>query len=214
MRLFFEAFPVTSNTTILDVGGAMETWATLPVQPRITLINMPRAQEAFPGGGPSSGKVRGVAGDACLLPFCDRAFDIVFSNSVIEHVGGPERQRKFATEVRRVGKAYWVQTPNRYFFLETHLLTPFVHWLPAHVKEAVITRFSAWESLCHPSPGEKEYFIRHMLHDVRLLGPREMRNLFPDATLRQRALAWHDEIANCVVGWRILTGAAQSVARV
>ena len=64
------------------------------------------------------------------LPFGDGSFDFVFSNSAIEHLRTPERQRRFAVEVARVGKRYCVQTPNRWFPLESHLLTPWVHYLP------------------------------------------------------------------------------------
>ena len=71
-----------------------------------------------------------MAGDGRALPFRDEAFDVVFSNSVIEHVGDAASQRRFAREVARVGRAYWVQTPNRWFPVEQHLLTPLVHWLP------------------------------------------------------------------------------------
>jgi 2-polyprenyl-3-methyl-5-hydroxy-6-metoxy-1,4-benzoquinol methylase len=67
---------------------------------------------------------------AARSPSAARSFDIVFSNSVIEHVGDAESQQQFAHEIARVGRAYWVQTPNRRFPVEPHLLTPFLHFLP------------------------------------------------------------------------------------
>jgi hypothetical protein len=71
-----------------------------------------------------------VQGDACDLPFADNAFDIVFSNAVIEHVGGCGRQQRFVSEAIRVGRRVFVTTPNRRFPVEVHTRLPLVHWLP------------------------------------------------------------------------------------
>ena len=71
-----------------------------------------------------------VQGDACALPFADGEFDIVFSNAVIEHVGGRERQRKLVSEAIRVGRRAFITTPNRRFPVEVHTRLPVVHWLP------------------------------------------------------------------------------------
>src|SRR4029079_8533354 len=71
-----------------------------------------------------------VQGDACALPFEDGAFDVVFSNAVIEHVGDRERQRAFVSEAIRVGRRAFITTPNRRFPIEVHTRLPLVHWLP------------------------------------------------------------------------------------
>jgi SAM-dependent methyltransferase len=71
-----------------------------------------------------------VQGDACALPFADGAFDIVFSNAVIEHVGGRDRQRQLVSEAIRVGRRVFITTPNRRFPVEVHTRLPLVHWLP------------------------------------------------------------------------------------
>ena len=93
-------------------------------------------------GTTSSAAASWVAGDGRSLPFRDGSFDVVFSNSVIEHVGDAASQRRFAREVARVGRAYWVETPNRWFPVEQHLLTPLVHWLPAAWQGAIVPRFT------------------------------------------------------------------------
>jgi len=62
--------------------------------------------------------IANVVGDGRYLPFRDGSFDIVFSNSVIEHISSPEDQQRFADEVRRTGRAYWVQTPDYRFPIE------------------------------------------------------------------------------------------------
>ena len=182
MRRFERTFAVTTETRVLDVGGTAMNWEYLSVPPRLVILNEERER-------PDADDVRWVAGDGCSLPFCDGAFDIVFRNSVVEHVGGPERQRQFAREIARVGKAYWVQTPNRWFPVEPHLLTPFLHWAPARLRAAIARRFTVWEWITRPSPDRREFYIEHFLRDVRLLGPAEMKRLFPGARLiRERLL--------------------------
>jgi hypothetical protein len=64
------------------------------------------------------------------LPFEDAAFDIVFCNAVVEHVGSRDVQRAFLAEIFRVGRAAFVTTPNRWFPIELHTVLPLVHWLP------------------------------------------------------------------------------------
>ncbi len=124
MQRFARELEITADTSVLDVGGTPETWDMLTVRPRVTLLNTPRTKAEL------AGAAWWVAGDGRALPFRDFAFDVVFSNSVIEHVGDEGSQRRFARELARVGRAYWVQTPNRWFPVEQHLLTPLVHWLP------------------------------------------------------------------------------------
>jgi len=183
MQEFVKRFEVTPGTRILDVGGTPSNWLLAEVRPSVTLLNMPRGQEQCEEG------FTFVSGDGCLLPFRDQSFDIVFSNSVIEHVGAPAQQRKFADEIRRVGKRYWVQTPNRWFPLEPHLLTPFVHWLPKNLQQAWVTKWTVWDWVERPSPDRREYYIQHFLADIRLLSARELATLFPDGDiLRERNL--------------------------
>jgi hypothetical protein len=126
-----------------------------------------------------------------MLPFRDASFDIVFSNSVIEHVGNNESQHRFASEVMRVGRAFWVQTPNRRFPVEQHLLTPLIHWLPRSVQSAIVPRFTVWSLLMRPMQDRREFYLRHYLEDIRLLTAGELRALFPGARIiRERFLGW------------------------
>jgi hypothetical protein len=85
---------------VLDVGGRMahwqvhaDLWTGKPVS--ITLINLDTEAAVHP--------FTCVAGDARELDqFADNSFDIVYSNSVIEHVGPWSDQKKMARAVRRV----------------------------------------------------------------------------------------------------------------
>lgn len=83
-----------------------------------------------------------MAGDARdLTAFGDKEFDIVFSHSVIEHVGGFEDQRRMANEIKRVGKRYFLQTQNRFFTMETHFLVPMFQFFPVWLKVLLISHF-------------------------------------------------------------------------
>ncbi len=181
MLRFAAELGISERTRVLDIGGTPDYWEMAPARPRLVLLNTPRAKADLAGAD------AWVAGDGRQLPFRDGAFDVVFSNSVIEHVGDAESQRRFASEIARVGRAYWVQTPNRWFPVEQHLLTPFIHWLPQVWQRAIAPRFNVWLLLTRPSPDRRDFYIDHYLRDVRLLSFREVRALFPAARiLRER----------------------------
>src|SRR6266516_442884 len=88
------------------------------------------------------------------LPFADRAFDLGFSNAVVEHVGGREEQRRFVHELCRVAERVFVTTPNRFFPLEVHSLVPFAHWLPRARRDRVL-RARGFDDILEPL-GPKE----------------------------------------------------------
>ena len=139
LRLFLEELKPTAETTVLDVGadelafGEGDGCATLnffeelyPWPERITALGL-HDGAAFRARYAS---VRYVQGDACDLPFADGAFDVVFSNAVIEHVGERAQQRRLVCEALRVGRKVFLTTPNRCFPIEVHTRLPVVHWLP------------------------------------------------------------------------------------
>ncbi|SRR6266404_1584814 len=170
MRAFMERMTVREGMSVLDLGGYPRIWDSVPPKLDITILNLPGALESKPG---SHHRLRYVEGDACdVAGFRDRQFDTVFSNSVIEHVGPAERQAAFAREVRRLGKSYWVQTPSRWFPLEAHSGMPFWWFYPARLRRYFIERWRptlpAWTE---------------MVEETRVLGPTELRRLFPEATI-------------------------------
>jgi Methyltransferase domain len=182
MRRFARTFAVTNETRILDVGGTPFNWSLLDVQPRVTIVNMPRAREAF------DAQFRSVFADGRALPFPDSSFDIVFSNSVIEHVGDAKSQQQFASEIARVGRSFWVQTPNRRFPVEPHLLTPFLHFLPAPSQRRIARKFTVWALIERPTPDRWEFYIEHYLCDIRLLDAADLQRLFPGAKIVRERL--------------------------
>lgn len=108
-----------------------------------------------------------VQADARDLPFTDGQFAVAYSNSLIEHVVDPADRARCAAEIRRVGRRYFVQTPNRWFPVEPHALLPLVHFLPRSLGKRV------WRLGVSTDPYE----------DTRLLGARELRELFPDGEI-------------------------------
>ena len=109
----------------------------------------------------------------------DNKYDIVFSNSVIEHVGEWKDQQAFAREVRRVGGKLWVQTPARECPFEPHYLAPFIHWLPKHWQKRLIRWCTVYGWVQRPSPED----IAEMVTSIRLLTKSEVKALFPDCEI-------------------------------
>lgn len=179
MALFLERFRPQAGMRILDVGGFPAFWQAADVPAHVTSLNLQPAEV------PAEIRHRctAIAGDGTNLPYADGEFDIVFSNSVIEHLGTWEMQQKFSREVRRVGRRYWVQTPAREFPMEPHLIAPFFHWLPRGLQRG-IARYTPWGLMTKPTPAQ----VESLLAELRLLNEREMRELFPDGEiLREKA---------------------------
>lgn len=175
MRWFRAVIQPGATERLLDLGGHPHFWAGSGLPTRITLLNV-GFPPALPAGFP---EFAFIAGDACALPFADHAFEIAFSNSVIEHVGPWERQQAFANEARRVARKLWVQTPAREFFIEPHLIAPFVHWLPRNLQRQLIRNCTLHGWLTRPGLAEVEKFLA----EVRLLTRPEMERLFPDCEI-------------------------------
>ena len=169
------------NVSIIDVGGTAEYWKIVPVQVlesndvRITLANI--HAHCTPSANPRFTHARA---DGCdLSSVSDNQFDIAHSNSVIEHVGDWQRMVRFAAEIRRVAPNYFVQTPNYWFPIEPHCMTPFFHWLPRPLRVKIVMRFS----LGHWRRADDVDDAVDIVESARLLDRRMMAALFPDANL-------------------------------
>jgi hypothetical protein len=167
---------------ILDIGGTNSFWEQRGWASRsdveIVLVNLSAEERKHRNIEPR-------AGDATNLgDFPDQSFDIVFSNSVIEHLETYERQAAMAAEVRRLAPLYWVQTPNFWFPVEPHFLTPAWHWLPVKLRITLLRRRRwGWRGPC-PDPADAGALVR----EIRLMRGRELRMLFPEATLRRERI--------------------------
>lgn len=165
---------------VADLGGAMDYWEKvrdlwnhLPLE--ITIFNI-GAQAADHG----SYKFR--VGDACdMSDYADNAFDLVHSNSVIEHVGHWGRIEAMATEIRRLAPNYYVQTPNFGFPLEPHFLTLFFQWYPEVLRAHMLQRKKRGFYESSRDISDAMYAVQ----SVNLLTAGQMRHLFPDGRLEK-----------------------------
>ena len=178
MQEFTRVLQPADGETVLDVEGYPTTWQRFPRRVSVTSLNIYPLH--FPLT-PEFPPIEFVVGDGCRLEYPDKGFDLVFSNSVIEHFSTFERQQAFAAEARRVGRKLWVQTPAREFFVEPHLLAPLIHYLPVALQRRLIRRFTLWGIMTKPSPADVEAFLQ----EVRLLSFAEMQLLFPDCEIRR-----------------------------
>jgi SAM-dependent methyltransferase len=174
MRQFADLFQPRENTTVLDIGGSPFRWQMANIECRLFVCNLDRGCKGH----------RFLVADGRRLPFADQSFDIVFSNSVIEHVGDWESQTQFASEIRRVGKSYYVQTPNRMFPIEPHYMTPFVQFTPQSVRPRILRYSTVWGWLSRPSPER----CREVAAEIQLLDEAELRRLFPGAAIVREKL--------------------------
>lgn len=180
MNIFEKHFPEVSSDNviqILDVGGSSIFWKQRGYEHKnnikITLLNL-ETEHTF------SKNICSIAGDACdLSRFYDNQFDIVFSNSVIEHVGNIQRQKQLAIEIKRVGKGYFLQTPNYWFPMEPHFFTFGYQYMPLWLRSLLIHWFNLG-AMGRQKDMKKAFEIADSIH---LLSKKQLKKLFPDAKI-------------------------------
>jgi hypothetical protein len=167
--------------SVIDLGGTAETWLRAPVRPRsLHIVNL----EPEPDGLPPW--IRADQADACNLPAAvlSGRYDLVFSNSVLEHVGGHAQRLRFAAAVHTLAARHWVQTPYRYFPIDPHWLFPGFQFLPLTVRAEVSRRWP----LVHTRSGSHEEGLRAAI-GVELLSRTEMSLYFPGSQIRPERMA-------------------------
>lgn len=163
---------------IADVGGTEYYWdifgdyvAANPIS--IDLINL----SEVPVRGE---KFKSLAGNATdLSHIADNAYDLVHSNSVIEHVGNWNNMMAMADHVARIAPRYFVQTPNFWFPYEPHFRAPFFHWLPEPTRCALLMRYNLGFGGRRPSVKA----AMRGLQSANLLSKMQFQALFPDAEI-------------------------------
>jgi len=177
LRTFYRLFQIHSQTRLLDIGGGAYFWDLalsegLPL-PQVTVLNIAPAKED------ARNYLEWIVGDARATNLEDRSFDVAFSNSLVEHLGEWDSQRRCAAEVRRLAPRYFVQTPDRSCPVEPHFLAPFVHWLPKSIRPSIVRNFTYWGLSTRPSRLE----CVRLCEEISLLSKQELELLFPEAQI-------------------------------
>ena len=179
-----EIIAARGECRILDSGGRMEHWAAMAGlygdrNIRVSLVNLEAEETTDP-------RFTSLAGNACDMPeFADNSFDLVYSNSVIEHVGRWSDQKRMAAEVRRLAPRHFIQTPDYWCPIEPHFRMPIIQWLPVPWQTTIV-RARACGFYPRASNIDEALMI---LEDARLVNLRAMKALFPDSTIeRERVL--------------------------
>lgn len=174
-RQFCSMFPDVEQLRVLDLGGTVDSWMAAPVRPaRLHLVNTVDPPRELPTW------MTAEHGDACALDLAllDGRFDLVYSNSVIEHVGGHARRIQFADMVRAAAPRHWVQTPYRYFPIEPHVIVPMLQYLPLLLRARITMHWP----LVHTRPRTLNDAVSQQLA-TELLDITEMRHYFPLSTI-------------------------------
>jgi hypothetical protein len=193
-RLFRELLPLTDDDRLLDLGSedGSHIAGLIPFRRNVWIADI--AAEALARGAERYGFHTTLLDETGRLPFPDGHFDCVFCSSVIEHVtvdkdalddyptqaafrsAAWERQRILAAEIARVGRRFFVQTPHRWFPIESHTWLPVVVvLLPRRAQIRLIASLNRW-------------WPKRTAADFSLLTTSEMEALFPGAEIfRERS---------------------------
>jgi hypothetical protein len=178
-----EAFPSFSEMRVLDLGGTPESWQLAPVRPKaLTTVNLEPLESWSP-------QITAIQGDACDLPnsVARDHFDLVFSNSVLEHVGGHVGRQRLVDNVHSLADRHWVQTPYRYFPIEPHWLFPGLQWLPYEARVQVSLRWNRGHIRTHTRAEAQD-----QVDEIDLLGISQMRRYFPASVI------WYERFAGLI----------------
>lgn len=177
-------FPSFSEMRVLDLGGTPESWRLAPVRPAsVVTVNLRPPQESSAKG------VMAIRGDACDLPSAVSRdhFDLVYSNSLLEHVGGHVRRQRLADNIHSLADRHWVQTPYRYFPIEPHWLFPGMQWLPYEARVQVSMRWNRGPIRTHTREDAQD-----QVDEIDLVGISQMRRYFPASVI------WYERFAGLI----------------
>jgi SAM-dependent methyltransferase len=191
-QIFLENLPVTPQAKVLDVGFSEGEYSPVdnfieknyPYPEMLTALGVDapcQFTQRYP-------KVRAVQYPGDRFPFEDQEFDICWSNAVLEHVGGQEKQVAFLTEIKRVARTAFITTPNKWFPVELHTRAPLLHYLPKPVFDAYLRTI------------RKSWAAGDYMH---LLSLNDLRNLLKQAHIEPRRLI-RNKIAGLTLDFAVI----------
>ena len=169
---FKRRFPDLPEMRVLDLGGTAVSWQTLGLQAKsVTLVNLDHVED------PEEPWMEILRTDACAGGF--GKYDLVFSNSLLEHLGGHARRQQFAEVVRESAPSWWIQTPYRYFPIEPHWVFPGFQFLPFRARLAICQHWSIGHAPAMKDASE----AAELVASIELVSAAEMRNYFPESEI-------------------------------
>jgi hypothetical protein len=185
----FNAFMkgVTGRTRLVDLGGTVRFWENwgLAKQPLldVTLVNNHDRDKHHANDTIALPNLRRISADVLTLSAADFAqYDVIFSNSLIEHLPGRELQQRLARAIVESGRPYFLQTPNKRSPLDPHFPRPYVPFFAAYPR-ALQARLLSWSALGSGSASPSYAAALARLDNYYPLTTREVRQLFPEARI-------------------------------
>lgn len=192
LELFHKVIKPTQKMKVLDVGAEISSDGKNELQfidfyswkNNISAVNLSTKdisliKKHYP-------EIDARVGDACSLPWPDKYFEVIYSNAVIEHIGSIEKQKKMASEIMRVGKRWFVTTPNRWYPFEFHMRLPLVTWLPYH-------GYRLFGRIVSYNHVKKRYMSGIKHDDLRLLTAAELKEWFPRSRIIKQRVTFMAE---------------------
>jgi ubiquinone/menaquinone biosynthesis C-methylase UbiE len=166
----------------LDLGGNVQYWEPIladlrRLACRVSLLNL--SNDLMYKHRQADACFEFLTGDARRCDYPDNSFDLVHSNSVIEHVGTWVDMQAMANEVRRLAPLYYLQVPNFWFPMEPHFRRLFFHWLPEQVRARMVSR----RALGFMPKASSYSEAMAIVESARLLEQSQLAELFPDSTI-------------------------------
>lgn len=199
LELFYKTMTPSEQTKVLDVGAevnphgdrGLQLIDSYPWKSNLSAINL--SLEHISSIKRHYPEIDARVGDACQLPWPDKYFDIVYSNAVIEHLGHLKRQKKMADEIVRVGKRWFVTSPNRRYPFEFHMRLPLVTWLPGH-SYLWVGRIISYDH------ANKRYMFGLDHTGLRLMAASELKCCFPNSKVIKHRVTFMAETLIVVGG--------------
>lgn len=171
---------------LIDIGGTYNFWHVWrdEIDWRRTEVVCVNLDTEWAAEGKDETRVRMLQGTACdLAGHGDGAYDIAFSNSVLQSVGLWRDMVAMSNEVRRVAPRYFVQAPAYWFPIEPSARVPFIHWIPEPIGYRILM---ARQCGFYPKARTVSEAVGN-LQSSRLLDHRQMQALFHDGrVVRER----------------------------
>jgi hypothetical protein len=174
----------TGPVRLIDLGGTVKFWEDWGLAKKplldVTLVN--NHQDISRANDPIVlPNIHRRVADVLTLSAADLAeYDVIFSNSMIEHLPSRPAQQQLAEAIRDSGRPYFLQTPNKRSPIDPHFPSPYAPFFAAYPRP-VQARLLTWSPLGSAAAAPSYQAALRRLENYHPLTPRDLRQLFPKA---------------------------------